>query len=250
MQKSNKTAKTLLQAKHFKGRSTKWRAGGLRFDKVIGMQERDERVITGLEIGDDERETRIAVNPVEIPASEVFDRLSEGEDRSTAEETPRQAKKSANSSYDLAWSVKHNDNDYIGEGQQLLVIVFQKNRPAGFARVYLGVNRWKEDGGVCCHINLDYFYVTKTLRGLGLSVDLTAAVAEIAEDLIIALHRAVTGNVEIRVEIYAEWVSEGGATIANAINEHVETICASLVEKDHPEYKKGVSYEVDYEAGW
>src|SRR5262249_50105696 len=148
----------LLETRHFKGGATKLDESGLRFDELIGH---DDRYIwtAGTSVADKglrfkDRHARVVLNPSSIaPAALGIEQQD----------------------YDRGWKLARN-GEYLHEGQDLIAVAFAADdTPAGYATFALNVLREDASKYITLHVNVDYLFVRPELRGQMHGFDLAAA---------------------------------------------------------------------------
>jgi GNAT superfamily N-acetyltransferase len=201
----NSREEALLKARHFKGGAAKLDQGGLRFDELIGH---DDRYVwnTGACISDkrlerfEDRHTRVVLNPSLITPPAPLRMMTEAHKRA-----------------DRAWKVARDDG-FLHEGQELIAVAYAADKtPVGYATFSLNVTREDESKEITLHVNVDYFFVRPEFRGQVYGFDLAAAVIWICHDVLEAIYHAAPAGSTIETVLYADLVSGGGEKIVRSI---------------------------------
>ena len=214
----------LLHVRHFHGRRTELRETGLHFDRLIDEDDRDD--YTSLVEEKFEARTRVAINPHALPASDLFARMNDTEAPGDRTVAPCKA-------YDTSWRVEENAEE-LREGQRLVAVAIDGGAPVGYASFGLNVVRRKDGSTIRYCLSLDFVYVLPAWRGRGVSVNLSAACAEICCDVLLACFFAARKGTTIDLDVYAEFASHGGERISNSIVAQLEEVCEYLPDTRRP----------------
>jgi GNAT superfamily N-acetyltransferase len=238
----------LLHVRHFHGRRTELRETGLHFDRLIDEDDRND--YTSLVEEKFEARTRVAINPLALPASDLFARMNNTEapgDRAAA--TRGIGERSGDGAapckpYDTSWRVEENGEE-LREGQRVVAVAVDGGAPVGYASFGLSVVRRKDESAIRYCLSLDFCYVLPTWRGRGVGVNLSAACAEICCDVLLACFLAARKGTTIDLDVYAELASHGGDPISNSIVRQLEEVCEYLPDAKRPGVRFGdVNYGV------
>jgi len=219
----------LLHVRHFHGRRTELRETGLHFDRLIDEDDRDD--YTSLVEEKFEARTRVVINPHALPASDLFARMSHTEAPGDRTVAPCKA-------YDASWRVEENAEE-IREGQRLVAVAIDGGAPVGYASFRLNVVRRKDGSAIRYCLSLEFVYVLPAWRGRGVSVNLSAACAEICCDVLLACFFAARKGTTIDLDVYAEYASHGGERISNSIVAQLEEVCEYLPDTRRPGVRFG-----------
>ena len=239
----------LLQARHFHGRRTELSEAGLHFDWLIDQEDRDD--YTSLVKEKFEARTRVVVNPLPLPAGDLFARMNNTEapgDRAAA--TWGIGERGGDGiapfkPYDTSWRIEENGEE-IREGQRLVAVAVDGGAPVGYASFGVNVVRRKDESAIRFCLSLDFCYVLPTWRGRGVGVNLSAACAEICCDVLLACFLAARKGTTIDLDVYAGFASHGGERISNSIVKQLEEVCDYLPDTKRPGVRFG---DINYDAG-
>lgn len=227
----------LLQARHFKGGAAKLDQGGLRFDELIGHDDRyvwnTGACISGRRLERfEDRHARVVLNPSLITPPAPLRMMTEVHKRA-----------------DRAWKVAR-DGEYLHEGQELIAVAFAADKtPVGYATFSLNVTRVDEGKDITLHVNADYFFVRPEFRGQMYGFDLAAAVIWICHDVLEAIYHAAPAGSTIDTVLYADLVSDGGEKIIPSIEAGLTANTDSVRDCASPQREDVEIGEVAFDGG-
>lgn len=218
-----KTITPLLKPKHFLGLDTQLNGQGLSFEVKIGAEERTEEI---LEIADGDQDaeevlseiqrlrpyTTVIVNPKTCPAGSLLKIMRDAQ-KSLIPEEKISISHGLPSGYDIEWSRERTTNGEDSEGQYLVLVAFDQEKPIGFAGLGINLCHWRDDKQIYIGNSFELVYVHPAYRGKGFGIDLSIACGQLCQDIFVATYRAAPTGYTITPGIDADFESQGGERI-------------------------------------
>lgn len=216
----SKTVSPLLKQKHFNGLSTQLTDQGLHFDTQIGPDDRAEEIF---EIADGENEvgdvllelerlrpyTRVIANPQHPSAQSLLKMLSDAQDLLVPGESIS-IDYGLPSEYVRQWIRERTKDGDDSEGQQMVLVAFDKDTPVGYAGFGITLLRDNDESRIFLGHTLELVYVHPCQRGKGFGIDLSIACSRLCQDVLAATYRAAPSGYTIVPAVNADFESEGG----------------------------------------
>ena len=141
--------------------------------------------------------------------------------------------------YDRQWHRSQSVEGEWSEGQQLTLVAFDGEQPAGFATMGVGLSH-DEENEVALNVNVELVYVSPSYRGRGFGLDLSLASGSLLEHFVLAVCRACPEGHTVAPMLSADYFSEGG----ERFTEHLANSLALLYDlQDQFDLADGVSLE-------
>jgi len=210
----------LLKPKHFEGLATQLTDQGLAFDIQIGPDVRADEVF---EIADGEQEveevlaeleglrpyTRVIANPPQPSAQSLLKMLCDAQESLVPDESISIDYGLPNE-YVRQWIRERTKDGDDSEGQQLVLVAFDKDTPVGYAGFEITLLRDNDESRIFLGHTLELVYVHPSQRGKGFGIDLSIACSRLCQDVLAATYRAAPFGYTIVPAVNADFESEGG----------------------------------------